>query len=51
MTLDDRAQVLAYELFTNTREAYRQDWKDQKRKEKDKWVNPYESMKRQMGIE
>ena len=50
MPIDDRAQVMAFEMFTNTREAYRQEWKDLQRKKKEKPPNPYEQMKLQMGL-
>jgi len=47
---DDRALMPAFELFCNTREAYRQEWQELKRKKAEKGSNPYEEMKRQMGL-
>jgi hypothetical protein len=50
-SLDDRALMLAYELFEQTRGAYRQEWREKHRKNEEKGANPYEAMKRQMGLE
>jgi len=50
-SLDDRALMMAFELFTQTRDAYRDEWKEDQRKQKDKGINPYEAMKRQMGCD
>jgi len=47
---DDRALMMAFEFFTNTREAYRQEWQEQKRNKDEKGPNPFEAMKRQMGL-
>jgi hypothetical protein len=43
--------MLAYELFVQTRDAYRQEWRERRRKKEEKGTNPYEAMKRQMGLE
>jgi hypothetical protein len=56
MSVDDRALVMAYELFTNTRDNYIMEWKDdaRERKEKGKGAkpeNPYKAMKRTMGLD
>lgn len=55
-TVDDRALMMAYELFTNTRDAYREEWKEdyrerQKSGKAKKGMNPYEAMKRRIGLE
>jgi len=47
---DDRALMVAFDLFCNTRDAYREEWKEEKRAKKDKPINPYEAMKQQMGL-
>jgi len=47
---DDRALMLAYELFCSTREAYQQEWQELKRKKAEKGSNPFDDMKRQMGL-
>ena len=47
---DDRALMLAYELFCSTREAYQQEWQELKRKKTEKGSNPFDDMKRQMGL-
>ena len=47
---DDRALMLAYELFCSTREAYQQEWQELKRERAEKGSNPCEEMKRQMGL-
>ena len=49
-TVDDRALMMAFEFFTNTREAFRQEWQEQRRKKDEKGVNPFDAMKRQMGL-
>jgi hypothetical protein len=42
--------MLAFELFNNTRDAYRMEEMDKKKKQKDKGDNPYQTMRRQMGL-
>jgi hypothetical protein len=42
--------MTAYELFSNIREAYSQEFRERKRKDKDKGENPYKSMRREMGL-
>ena len=42
--------MMAFEFFTSTREAYRQEWQEQKRNKDEKGPNPFEAMKRQMGL-
>ncbi len=54
--VDDRAMMMAFELFTNTRDAYREEWKEEQREraksgKAKKGMNPYEAMKKSMGIE
>jgi hypothetical protein len=51
--VDDRARMMAFELFCQTRDAYRDEWKEDWRKRNEKGgggVNPYEAMKKQMGM-
>ena len=50
LPLDDRAQIMAYELAETTLSAYREEWKEERRKKKEKGVNPYDLMKAQMGL-
>lgn len=50
MSMDDRAQVMAFELVHRTQEAYRQEWKEERRKKQEKGPNPYEQMKASMGL-
>ena len=51
-TVDDRALMMAYEIFCETCEAYRMEWHEQKRKDGGKKsVNPYHAMLKGMGIE
>jgi hypothetical protein len=50
-TVDDRALMVAYELFNATRDAYRDEWKEERRGKKNvDGINPYEAMKAQMGL-
>jgi hypothetical protein len=51
-SLDDRAMMMAYVMFTETVEQYRFHWKEQQRKkaEKPAGTNPYQAMKRDMGL-
>jgi hypothetical protein len=52
--MDDRAMMMAYDLFNNTRDAYREEWKEarseKEKKRKEKGINPYEAMKQQMQL-
>jgi hypothetical protein len=45
--------MLAFDMFVNTRDGYRIEWQDARRRERDKLGkghNPYETIKRQMGL-
>lgn len=42
--------MLAYELFNNTRDAYRMEYSETKKKKQEKGTNPYEAMRRQIGL-
>ena len=51
--VDDRALMMSYEMFCDTREAYRQEWREARRENKDKekrGVNPYQVLKSGMGL-
>ena len=55
MSIDDRAQVMAFELLHRTQEAYRQEWKEEQKKQKEKEVerakNPYYAAKARHGLD
>jgi hypothetical protein len=46
--------MMAYDLFNNTRDAYREEWKEasaaKEKRRKEKGVNPWEAMKQEMGL-
>jgi len=48
-SFDDRALMLAYELFCTTPEGYQQECQELKRKKAEMGTNPFDDMKRQMG--
>jgi hypothetical protein len=52
---DDQALMLAYEMFTNTREAYRMEWMEKKSKgestrNKPSAAEQFEAMRSGMGM-
>lgn len=49
---DDRALMLAFELFMNTREAYRDEFMEKSRKDREEGrkQNPYQTMKAMMNL-
>ncbi len=51
-SIDDRAMMMAYVMFTETVEQYRWHWQEARRKKPDqgKGENPYEAMKREMKL-
>ena len=51
-SVDDQALMIAYEMFCATRESYKFEWQEQrvKRNVKGGGENPYQAMKRQMGL-
>jgi len=42
--------MLAFDMFCNMREGYRQEWQELKRKKPERGENPFDAMKRQMGL-
>jgi hypothetical protein len=53
-SMDDRALMMAYDMFTSTCEQYAAEWYTQRSKGKEQPVaggtNPYKEMCRKMGI-
>lgn len=52
--VDDRALMMAYEMFQSTRDAYREEWREARQKQKDKpgstSRNPYHDLLATMGL-
>lgn len=51
-TVDDRAMMMAYEIYMSTVSQYRDEWMDKKRKDKrdGESHNPYKAMLRKFGL-
>lgn len=50
---DDRALMMAFEMFEGVRESYRQEWREENQKDggkKDNRRNEFEAMKRRMAV-
>ena len=51
--MDDRALMMAFEMFSDTRELFRQEWHEKNRGKKGKGrdANAYDKMRKDLGIE
>ena len=49
-SVDDRADMLAFEMFEGVREAYREEWRERKRETKS-GANEFLAMKKRKGLE